>query len=41
MRVIRMFGMIAALLATAALVTPASACPAGYVACGPACCPHR
>jgi hypothetical protein len=41
MRVIRMFGLIVALLAATAVVTPASACPAGYVACGPACCPHR
>jgi hypothetical protein len=41
MRTIRIIGMIAAMLATATVVTPASACPAGYIQCGGACCPGR
>jgi hypothetical protein len=41
MRAIRILGLIAAMWATAAIVTPASACPAGYVQCGGACCPGR
>jgi hypothetical protein len=41
MRTIRIIGMIAAMLASATVVTPASACPAGYIQCGGACCPGR
>jgi hypothetical protein len=41
MRMIRIIGIIAAMLATANVVTPASACPAGYVQCGGACCPGK
>jgi hypothetical protein len=41
MRTIRIIAMIAAMLATATVVTPASACPAGYIQCGGACCPGR
>jgi hypothetical protein len=41
MRTIRILGILAAMLATIANVSPASACPSGYVQCGGACCPAR
>jgi hypothetical protein len=41
MRTIRIFGMLATMLAATCVVTSVSACPAGYVMCGGACCPGR
>jgi|HubBroStandDraft_4_1064222.scaffolds.fasta_scaffold28828_1 hypothetical protein len=41
MRTIRILGTLAAMLTAIASVTPASACPNGYVQCGGACCPAR
>jgi hypothetical protein len=42
MRTLKALGVLAALLlATTSLATSVSACPAGYVACGGACCPKR
>jgi hypothetical protein len=40
MRVIRMIGLLVAMtLASTFAMTPAFACPKGYVPCGGACCP--
>jgi hypothetical protein len=39
MDTIRILALLAALLATTCVVTPASACPNGYFPCGNACCP--
>jgi hypothetical protein len=40
MRIIKVVGLFAALLlAMNCIVTPALACPKGYVRCGGACCP--
>jgi hypothetical protein len=39
MRVIRILGILAAMMATTTIVTPVFACPSGYVQCGGACCP--
>jgi hypothetical protein len=42
MRTLKALGILmVATLATTSLVTSVSACPAGYVACGGACCPRR
>ena len=41
MRIARILGLIAAILATSCSLTPVFACPAGYVPCGSACCPGR
>jgi hypothetical protein len=41
MRTIRILGALATMLAAIVSVTPASACPSGYVQCGGACCPAR
>jgi hypothetical protein len=39
MRTIWILGILVAVLAMSSVVTPASACPAGYFQCGGACCP--
>jgi len=41
MHAIKILMLLATILSAAALVTPASACPADYHACGVACCPGR
>jgi hypothetical protein len=41
MGMIRIFALLAALLAMTSIVTEAVACPGGYVRCGGACCPGR
>jgi hypothetical protein len=42
MRMIRMIGLLVAMtLASTWVLTPAFACPKGYIACGGACCPTR
>ncbi|MGC2082393.1 MAG: hypothetical protein WA702_03425 [Bradyrhizobium sp.] len=38
---IKTFAALLLILAALAAASPASACPAGYVACGPACCPGK
>jgi hypothetical protein len=40
MTAFRILGFLAMLMSATMALAPASACPAGYVSCGGACCPR-